>query len=58
VAPGSARERAEEAVDAAAAATARLFSTCGRWLLRAAAHVRESAEDFWAEVQSRRRDKR
>jgi hypothetical protein len=38
--------------------SARLFSSAGRWFLTAAAHVRESAEDFWAEVQARRRERR
>jgi hypothetical protein len=57
-APASPTERAEEIVDWVAGATASLIAVGGRWLLTAAAHVRESTEDFWAEVQSIRKERR
>jgi len=57
-APASPTERAEEMVDWVAVTAAHLISSVGRGLLTAAAHAREATEDFWAEVQSVRRERR
>jgi len=50
-----ATERAEELVDRAGESVGHLASLAGWRLLRAAAFVREGAEDVWAEAQSVRR---
>lgn len=47
--------RAEEIVDRWADGIARVTSVLGRRAYRAAARVREEAQDFWAEAQSIRR---
>jgi hypothetical protein len=47
--------RAEEIVDRLAARASELTSVWGRRLMRAAARIREEAEDVWAEAQSIRR---
>jgi hypothetical protein len=48
-------ERAEEVVDHFAGKVSSLFSVWGRKLLRLTSRARESAQDFWAEVQNFRR---
>ena len=50
-----ATERAEELVDRAGESAGHLAALAGWRLLRAAAFVREGAEDVWAEAQSVRR---
>ena len=50
-----ATERAEELVDRAGESVGHLAALAGWRLLRAAAFVREGAEDVWAEAQSVRR---
>jgi len=47
-----ATERAEELVDCAGESVGHLVSLAGWRLLKAAAFVREEAEDLWAEAQS------
>jgi hypothetical protein len=52
-------ERAEAIVDRVAERVANLANTAvGKKLLTLAAHVREAAQDFWAEVQQVRQGKR
>ena len=51
----AATERAEELVDRVGESVGHLASLAGWRLLRAAAFVREEAEDMWAEAQSIRR---
>jgi hypothetical protein len=48
-------ERAEEVMDHFAGKVSSLFSVWGRKLLRLTSRARESAQDFWAEVQNFRR---
>ncbi len=50
-----ATERAEELVDRVGESVGHLASLAGWRLLRAAAFVREEAEDVWAEAQNLRR---
>ncbi len=50
-----ATERAEELVDRVGESVGNLASLAGWRLLKAAAFVREEAEDVWAEAQSARR---
>jgi hypothetical protein len=52
-------ERAEEIVDRVAERVASFANTVwGKKVLTVAAHAREAAQDFWAEVQQVRRGKR
>jgi hypothetical protein len=56
-APRSRSERAEEIADRIAVKVATITSLFGRKLIQVAAHVREAASDFWAEVQDVRHHK-
>jgi hypothetical protein len=51
-------DRAEEVVDYLAERVSSLTSIWGRKLLRLGSRARESAEDFWAEVQDFRQGKK
>ena len=51
-------DRAEEMIDSLAERVSSLTSTWGRKLLRLGSRARESAQDFWAEVQDFRQGKK
>jgi hypothetical protein len=51
-------DRAEEVVDHLAERVSSLTSSWGRKLLRLSSRARESAQDFWAEVQDFRQGKK
>jgi hypothetical protein len=51
-------DRAEEMVDHLAERISALTSTWGRKFLRLSSRARESAQDFWAEVQDFRQGKK
>jgi hypothetical protein len=51
-------DRAEELVDGIAARLSSLASSWGRKLLRLSSRARESAQDFWAEVQDFRQGRK
>jgi hypothetical protein len=51
-------DRAEELVDRLAERVSSLTSSWGRQVLRLTSRARESAQDFWADVQEYRESKR
>jgi hypothetical protein len=54
----SALKRAEELEDLIAARVAAISSACARTAIQLAAHIREAAEDVWAEAQDIRRGRK